>query len=106
MAWTTAYWCVVTNQLWRLDTVKIAKRFACANQQGKGHFGKFEWVYVDGFQNALLPVSLQYMQYITKLQPCAFDLAVAMIYITVKYDCAWSLPYNSRRAPNWSLFIS
>ena len=25
-----------------LDTVKIAKRFACANEQRKGHFGKFE----------------------------------------------------------------
>ena len=25
-----------------LDTVKIAKRFACANEQRKEHFGKFE----------------------------------------------------------------
>ena len=25
-----------------LDTVKIAKRFACSNEQRKGHFGKFE----------------------------------------------------------------
>ena len=25
-----------------LDTVKIAKRFACANEQRKGHFGNFE----------------------------------------------------------------
>ena len=25
-----------------LDTVKIVKRFACADEQRKGHFGKFE----------------------------------------------------------------
>ena len=25
-----------------VDTVKIAKRFACANEQRKRHFGKFE----------------------------------------------------------------
>ena len=37
----------------------------CANKQAKGHFGKFEWGYADGFQNALLPLSLQYMPYIT-----------------------------------------
>ena len=30
------------------DTVKITKRFACANEQRKGHFGKFELVYVFG----------------------------------------------------------
>ena len=43
---------------------------------------------MEGFQNAPLPLSLQYMQYITKLQPCAFDLAVAMISVTVKRYCA------------------
>ena len=98
--------CYKSIILWRLDIVKIAKRFVCANKQGKGHFGKFEWGYVDGFQNAPLPLSLQYMQYITKLQPCAFDFAVAMISVTVKRYCAWSLLYNSRWAPTWSLFIS
>ena len=25
-----------------MDTVKIAKRFSCANEPRKGHFGKFE----------------------------------------------------------------
>ena len=73
---------------WRLDIVKTAKRFVCANKQGKGHFGKFERGYVEGFQNAPLPLSLQYMQYITKFQPCAFDLAGAMISVTVKRYCA------------------
>ena len=39
----TVYWCNVTNRnTATLDTVKIAKKFACANEQREGHFGEFE----------------------------------------------------------------
>ena len=31
-----------------LDTIKIAKRFSCANELRKGHFGKFEQGYALG----------------------------------------------------------
>lgn len=31
-----------------LDIVKIAKRFACAKERHKGHFGKFEQGYTHG----------------------------------------------------------
>ena len=31
-----------------LDTVKIAKKFACVNELRKRHFGKFEWGYALG----------------------------------------------------------
>ena len=31
-----------------LDTIKIAKTFACAKEQHKGHFGKFEQGYAHG----------------------------------------------------------
>lgn len=31
------------------ETVKIAKRFARANENRNGHFGKFEWEYAHGW---------------------------------------------------------
>ena len=54
-----------------LDTVKIAKRFACANELRKGHFEKFEYGYALGlvydepptFQNALSPLLGQFELY-------------------------------------------
>ena len=45
--WTTAYLCI-PGQLSiadSMDTVKISKRFACANELSKWHFGKLEWGY-------------------------------------------------------------
>ena len=51
-----------------LDTIKIAKRFACANELRKGHFGNFKYAlgltYSESlppplmFQNTLLPKHL------------------------------------------------
>ena len=63
------------------------------------------WVGVCGRLSKCSATSESTVHTVYNLQPCAFDLAVAMIYVTVKCYCAWSLPYNSRRAPTWSLFI-
>ena len=38
-----------------LDTVKIVKRFACADEQRKGHFGKFKQGYAHGWVKNVLP---------------------------------------------------